>query len=212
MSFACRILLVALIAVSCSSTPTTRYQHLRKVTLDSIGATMALPALYQEYSLDDELEYWDNSNLPDELKEKKINYLLSLGTEDVASHFLADSLDWTNNIRITENRFPVKIGKYEQQHGFLIMDSFVQQEADLLGVKMTALENTYFSLANGNDVMKVRYKVVSQNINTASFIGSPEEYVYFVTFYMVNGKRNVIVVATNQTEDFEYFVRTMTFQ
>lgn len=209
------LLIVALALSACPSKPKTFYKDPKVVSLNSVDIVMQLPSSFQEYSLTEEIDYWTTSGLPDDVVDKKIAYLESLMLSSDASQFLADSMNLINNLRIMELPVPIKVGKYTSSKGFLILDEMIQAQAAALGIKYEALENDYFSLANGNDVMKIRYKATESRINTASlapFSFDEGTIVYYTTFYLVTGKKTLSIAVNHEFEDFEYFIRTIRFQ
>jgi hypothetical protein len=62
--------------------------------------------------------------------------------------------------------------------------------------------------------MKIRYKATESRIKIAGlspFSFSDDTLVYFTTFYIVSGQKTVIAVVNHESEDFEYFIRTIRF-
>lgn len=206
-------LLGIVLLCSCKSKPKTGYHDLKTVNVDALHVTLALPANFREYSIEDEMEELENSDYPDEIKEMRRNYLENLLLNEHPNRLFADSIYKENNIRISESAFYFKVGKYMSREAFLRMDKQMQQMGDLLSVKYEALENTYFTLANGNDIMKIRYRAKQVKVNRAGFLPVDEGEVSYSTFYVITGgNRTLFAVVNHESEDFEYFIRTIKFE
>jgi hypothetical protein len=198
---------------ACKSKPNTRYHDLKAVKLAALKVNLTLPSNFREYSIEDEMEELENSDYTDEIKEMRREYLEGLSVSKRPTRFLTDSIYKENNIRITESSLYFKVGKYMSREAFLHLDKQMQQMGDLLSVKYEALENTYFTLANGNDIMKMRYRAKQVRINRAGFLPVDDEEISYSTFYVITGGgRTLFAVVNHESEDFEYFIRTIKFE
>lgn len=208
------LLFIAFGLISCSSKPSTHYKQLKSVPLTSVGLVMQFPASFREFSLDEEIGYWAASGLPNDEVDKKIAYLETLKLSPNATQYLADSMNITNDVRIIQSPVAIKVGKYTSKESFLALNEMIQEQSQLLDIRYEALENNYFSLANGNDVMKIRYKATETRVKNAGLAPldfDEDALVYYTTFYVVTAKKTVIIVVNHESEDFEYFIRTIRF-
>lgn len=172
---------------------------------------MNLPMSFRELSNEEEMEAWLNSSAPDEEIDARVQYLQNLASMPFVYHYLEDTVTGFNNIRILEAGY-IKVGKYTSQKGFLIVNEMIQEDGKLLGITYEVLDNTYFTLENGNDVMQIRYKATRKFVRTAGFFqGFDDVQTYYSTLYVVSHGRSVMILVNHETEDFEYFVRSVKF-
>jgi hypothetical protein len=212
MASALRFLLYAGMLISCSDIPTTLHTDVRSITLDDVGLAINMPGSFKGYTAIEEIFLWENSSEPKEVVERRIAYLKMLVAESGHSRYFVDTTNNLNDIRIREVPF-MKIGKFLSREGFLVVDAKLQEQGVALGIKYEVLENTYFTLANGNDVMQIRYKATQKYTHNAGFVDvfGENERSFFTTFYVVTGPRTAMISVNHESEDFEYFVRSIRF-
>jgi hypothetical protein len=179
--------------------------------MEAVGLAMNLPTSYKELSIEEEIAYWQDSGVDEEIVDAKIDYLESLAGLPFQSQYFIDTANLANDIRITRSAL-IKVGKYFSKEGFLVVNEAVQKQGQFLGITYDVLDNTYFSLENGNDVIQIRYRATQRYTRTAGFFQSSDETnVFYTTFYVVSGKRTVMMAVNHESEDFEYFIRSVRF-
>lgn len=201
--------------LSCSG-PNTSYKNLNLYTLDKLGISLKLPASFQEMTLDDEVIAREQSDDPEELIVQKLKFLDWLRDNEengFPTQYFVDSLSLINDIRFMAVPGRLKIGQYMSRELFLYLDGKMQEQGKALSMYFQPLENVYFHLENGVDVMKIRYRAYPLHINQASIVsttGSENPESRFATFYLVQTTaRSFTIMVNHMSEDFEYFIRTI---
>lgn len=207
-----RPLFLAACLAACSGLPTTNHKDVKSRTLEDLGLAMNMPLSFKGLSIEEEIEFWYLSDQSEEFIAGRVKYLEQMLELAQNTQYFIDTTNIINEVRITEAPW-VKIGKYTSREAFLQVDEIMHKQGSAMNTDYQVLENTYFTLENGNDVLQIRYKATRRNTRSASLIDGlgDDGQVYFTTFYVVTGLRTVMIAVNHETEDFEYFVRSIRF-
>lgn len=203
-----------LVLTTCTNTPSTRYTELVAREVPDLGISITLPASFIERSIEEEYIQLESSNEPEERIVARLKYLDRILANEEAgfpSRYFLDSLQEQNDLRISLSRVHFSINKYMSSELFLYIDQLLQEQAKELNMKFEPIENTFFTLANGSQVMKVRYRSSSLSINSASIVStsSSPPTRYTTSYFLNTDLGSFFILCNHESEDFEYFVRTI---
>jgi hypothetical protein len=179
--------------LGCKKEPKTDFKDLRDFQF--LGISMSLPGVYMEMSLDDLIDSWYNSDLPESFVEKKIRQLESMRSREGSFIIFVDTTNLSNTILIFRGP-TIQISKFTSKELFLMLDKRFREEAKELEIEFKPLENSYYTLNNRNEILKIKFEWNDGEIQS------------YGTQYLINIKGPTIgVVIHDDSDDYEGLVR-----
>jgi hypothetical protein len=110
-----------------------------------------------------------------------------------------DTTEISNTVFIFTGPY-IKISKWTSEQLFKMLDKTLRKEANDIGMDFKPVENSYYTLKNGNDILKVKFE------------GSNESMKKLVTQYLLNIRGSTFgIIVTDDEDDFEAIVRKAKF-
>jgi len=179
--------------VCCKKKLKTDFKDLRN--REFAGMVIPLPGIYVESDIDQLIESWQDAEGPEAAVEARIKKLESLRSREGQFVIFADTTDISNTVLIFTGPY-IKIGKWTSEQLFKALEKRLRTEAMDLGVEFRAIDNTYYSLQNGNDVLKIKFEWNNNSVKT------------YGTEYIITMKGLTFgIEVSNNVDDFESLVR-----
>lgn len=188
------LLLSLIILVSCSNNESKKFQDLKNHRFSDL--TFNLPGVFVETSIDELIESWSNTDSPQEVVNSKIEYYEFLRPREQWISLYVDSTNLNSTVMVFVGPY-IKINKWTSQQMFQMLEKRLRSEADELGVEFKPIENNFYPLNNGNDLLKIKFEWNSTTEQT------------FGTQYLLNTNESTYgFIVMNDYDDFEAIIRS----
>jgi hypothetical protein len=188
--------LVGLLA-GCTKELKIDYKDLRNA--EFTGLTFQLPGIFVETDLDGLAEAWSLSKASKNVIDKQLQRIESLRPREGTFAVYVDTTEISNTVFIFTGPY-IKISKWTSEQLFKMLDKTLRKEANDIGMDFKPVENSYYTLKNGNDILKVKFE------------GSNESMKKLVTQYLLNIRGSTFgIIVTDDEDDFEAIVRKAKF-
>jgi hypothetical protein len=163
------------------------------------GLVIPLPGSFVQTHIDSLIERWQQLDARADVIVMNVKYFESLRSRGDSFAIFADTTDINNTVLIFTGPY-IKMSKWASEELYLILDKRLRAEAKALDVGFTPIENSYYSLNNGNDILKIKFEWNNNSITS------------YGTQYILNTRGSTFgIVVKNYDYDFENLVRRAKF-